>query len=74
MANFSNPECLTALEATAKQGKIKRVCIQALNYPQVFAHLEALVEEIKKQTVRSSFGFLPATQQRKHTALGKSGC
>jgi biotin synthase len=30
-------------------GKIRRVCIQALNYPEVFAHLEALVKEIKKE-------------------------
>ena len=34
----------------AKEGKIKRVCIQVLNYPDVFVHLEALVKEIKKQS------------------------
>jgi biotin synthase-related radical SAM superfamily protein len=42
------PNVLTALTANAKQGKIKRVCIQALNYPDVFVHLESLVKEIKK--------------------------
>jgi biotin synthase len=47
---FPTPTVLTALQATAKQGKIKRVCIQALNYPDVFVHLEALVEEIKNQS------------------------
>ena len=29
--------------------KIKRVCIQALNYPSVFLHLEVLVKAIKKE-------------------------
>jgi biotin synthase len=41
---------LTALTAKAKEGKIKRVCIQALNYPEVFAHLEAIVKEIKRSS------------------------
>ncbi len=40
---------LTALETTAKEGKFKRICIQALNYPEVFSHLEAFVKEIKKR-------------------------
>jgi biotin synthase-related radical SAM superfamily protein len=46
---FPTLNVLTALGTMATQGKIKRVCIQALNYPQVFVHLEALVKEIKKQ-------------------------
>ena len=46
---FPTPNVLTALGTMATQGKIKRVCIQALNYPQVFVHLETLVKEIKKQ-------------------------
>jgi biotin synthase-related radical SAM superfamily protein len=37
-----------ALASAFRQGKIKRVCIQALNYPDVFAHLQALVKEIKR--------------------------
>jgi len=37
----------------AGQGKIRRVCIQALNYPGVFTHLEALVKEIKKGSALS---------------------
>jgi biotin synthase len=40
---------LTALGNGFTRGKIRRVCIQALNYPEVFAHLEVLVEEIKKE-------------------------
>jgi biotin synthase len=38
-----------ALDTVVKNGKIKRVCIQALNVPNVFLHIEALVKEIKKQ-------------------------
>jgi biotin synthase len=33
-----------------EQGKIRRVCIQALNYPEVFAHLTALVTAIKQHS------------------------
>ena len=45
---FPTRAVLKTLADTAKQGKVKRVCIQALNYPEVFAHLTALVKEIKK--------------------------
>jgi lipoyl synthase len=45
---FPTPNVLTALGMASKQGRIKRVCIQALNYPSVFVHLEALMKEIKK--------------------------
>jgi biotin synthase-related radical SAM superfamily protein len=41
---------ITGLAKGAKDGKIRRICIQALNYPDVFAHLEALVKEIKKRS------------------------
>jgi lipoyl synthase len=47
---FPTPSVLTALATGAKKGKIKRICIQALNYPDVFAQLEALVKEIKKRS------------------------
>jgi len=46
---FSTSNVLTALDIVVRQGKIKRVCIQALNYPSVFVHLQSLVKEIKKQ-------------------------
>jgi lipoyl synthase len=45
---FPTPNVLTTLSARAKERKIRRVCIQALNYRDVFDHLEALVKEIKK--------------------------
>ena len=56
---FPTPNVLTALSDSAKEGRIKRVCIQALNYPDVFGHLESLVKEIKKPLGDSCFCFLP---------------
>jgi biotin synthase-related radical SAM superfamily protein len=47
---FPTSNVLTELAAEAKEGKIKRVCIQTLNYPEVFGHLEAVVKEIKKSS------------------------
>jgi lipoyl synthase len=47
---FPIENVLTVLDELAKQGKIKRVCIQALNYTQVFAQLVALVKTIKKRS------------------------
>ncbi len=45
---FSSADILTALGKSAKDRKIKRVCIQALNYPGVFLHLQALARGIKE--------------------------
>jgi biotin synthase-related radical SAM superfamily protein len=42
---------LTAVTQKAKEGKIKRICIQALNYADVFRHIEAIVKEIKKNSL-----------------------
>ncbi len=39
---------LNTLGAAINESKIRRVCIQALNYPEVFLQLGALVKEIKK--------------------------
>jgi len=47
--NFPTEKAIQALGAATDKGKIRRVCIQALNYPSVFVHLQALVKEIKKQ-------------------------
>jgi lipoyl synthase len=46
--SFPTSNVLTMLAEKAKEGKIRRVCIQALNYPNVFDHLESIVKEIKK--------------------------
>jgi len=43
---FLTRNVLKALDEAAKNGWIKRVCVQALNYPEVFAHLQAIVEAI----------------------------
>jgi biotin synthase-related radical SAM superfamily protein len=48
--SFSTEEVIWALASAFEQGKIKRVCIQALNYPEVFAHLQALIKEVKKRS------------------------
>jgi len=45
---FSTKQVLERLEATARNGGVKRVCIQALNYPQVHMHVQALAGEISK--------------------------
>jgi len=39
---------LDGIKKTAKNRGIKRVCIQALNYPEVFAHLKALVKAVSQ--------------------------
>jgi len=43
---FDTTIVLDRLVAASVEGKIKRVCIQALNYPKVIAHLRALIENI----------------------------
>ncbi|MCL2642553.1 MAG: radical SAM protein [Candidatus Bathyarchaeota archaeon] len=49
--SFPTFTVIAALDAVVREGKIRRVCIQALNVPGVFLHLEALVREIKKKHV-----------------------
>jgi lipoyl synthase len=46
--SFPTPKVLATMTARAKEGNIKRICIQALNYPDVFVQIKALVKEIKK--------------------------
>lgn len=43
---FSTPDVIDETERAVKSGKIKRVCLQALNYPEVFQHLLTLVKTI----------------------------
>ncbi len=47
---FPTSNVLKKLGNTTEHGKIRRVCIQALNYPDVFDHLTALVTAIKQKT------------------------
>lgn len=47
---FETAEVLNSLEKISDKGRIKRVCIQALNYAGVFAHLSCLIRLIKQKT------------------------
>ena len=70
---FPTQNVLAAIAATAQEGKIKRVCIQALNYPDVFGHLAALVKEIKQcSTIPVSVSCQPLNNQNIEL-LKKSG-
>jgi lipoyl synthase len=61
---FPIPEVLRALTVAVKQKKIGRICIQALNYPEVFTELKALVVEIKKRcSIAVSVSCQPQTKQ-----------
>ncbi len=46
---FPTATALTALKSAVNKQEIKRICIQALNYPEVFFQLQLIVKEIKKQ-------------------------
>ena len=46
---FPTKRVLNGIEKAVKDDKIKRVCIQALNYPEVFTDLTALVKAIHQK-------------------------
>jgi len=46
---FPTEEILSKIETEAKKPTIKRVCIQALNYPRVFNDVFALAKEIRSR-------------------------
>lgn len=48
--DFPTENVLGGLEKAVRDGRIKRVCLQALNYPQVFVHLIALTAVIHQRT------------------------
>jgi biotin synthase len=47
---FPTSKLIKGLTDAVERGEIKRACIQALNYPEVFQHLIALVKTISKET------------------------
>lgn len=47
---FPTEHVLNGLNRAVEDGEIKRVCIQALNYPEVLAHLTALTKAIHERT------------------------
>jgi biotin synthase-related radical SAM superfamily protein len=46
---FRTGDVLDEIEKAVQDGKIKRVCFQALNYPRVLLHLTALVKAVHKR-------------------------
>ncbi len=46
---FSSQTVLSQLDSSVQAGKIKRVCIQTLNYPQVFGEVCAFVKALKQR-------------------------
>jgi biotin synthase-related radical SAM superfamily protein len=61
---FPTKMVLRSLETATVNGKIRRVCIQALNYPDVFKHLVALVTAIKQHaTIPVSVSFQPLNRE-----------
>jgi len=46
---FQTEKVITGIKRAVKEGKIKRVCIQALNYPTVFQDLIVIAKTIRKQ-------------------------
>ncbi|HVP26968.1 MAG TPA: radical SAM protein [Candidatus Bathyarchaeia archaeon] len=46
---FNTKDVLAGLEKPVRQGVIKRVCLQALNFPEVFTHLATLVATISQE-------------------------
>jgi biotin synthase len=62
--DFPTESVLNALGKSVRKGKIRRVCIQALNYPKVFAHLTALTRAINQRThVRISVSCQPVDKE-----------
>jgi len=45
---FPTKSAVDGIARAVNAGRIRRVCIQALNYPRVFSHLDALVRIIKQ--------------------------
>jgi biotin synthase-related radical SAM superfamily protein len=70
---FPTREAVDAIERTAREDKIKRVCIQALNYPEVFDDVLLIVREIKSRIdVPVSLSCQPLNHERLK-ALAKAG-
>jgi biotin synthase len=46
---FETTTVINGLKNAVMDGKIRRVCFQALNYPEVFSHLQAHVKAIRRQ-------------------------
>ncbi|MEM2386220.1 MAG: radical SAM protein [Candidatus Bathyarchaeia archaeon] len=61
---FPTKKVLKGMVEAVHKGLIRRVCIQALNYPEVFTHLQALVEAVSSTVkVPISVSCQPLTPQ-----------
>ena len=70
---FPTERVLNGIEKAVKHGKIKRVCSQALNYPEVFADLIALTRAIhQKANVPISISCQPLNSENIR-ALAEAG-
>lgn len=45
---FQTKQALEGIETAFNKSKVRRVCIQALNYPEVFHHLVAIAKAVKQ--------------------------
>jgi len=62
---FQTRQVVAGLERTARDGSIKRVCVQTLNYPEVFEEILLFVREIKSRvTVPISVSCQPLNPER----------
>jgi len=62
---FPTGQVLSGIERAEKTGAVKRVCVQALNYPTVFEDLLKLAEEIKSRVkVPLSISCQPLNRER----------
>jgi biotin synthase-related radical SAM superfamily protein len=70
---FQTEQMLKRLEKTVKDARIKRVCFQALNYPEVFTHLLALVKAIRQKVhVPISISCQPLSNENMKLGLKES--
>jgi biotin synthase len=70
---FPTEQVISGIELATKTGAIKRVCIQALNYPTVFEDVLNLAKEIKSRAeVPLSISCQPLTRE-KMEKLAKAG-
>jgi biotin synthase-related radical SAM superfamily protein len=61
---FSTRDVLNGIEKAVEDNKVKRVCFQALNYPQVFTHLTAFTKAIhQKVNVPISISCQPSNRE-----------
>jgi len=62
---FPTRQVVDGIERTARDGLIKRVCVQSLNYPEVFDDVLLLVREIKSRvSVPISVSCKPLSQKK----------